>query len=277
MLPGVSLINFQSRQALNVLKEAVAEGRVLAPVFCQQLLCEFLHRDDGHRDERHTAQQDDSRPCMDAHQQDEQGQGSQQAVKQLGQILCEVGVDLLDALTRQHDDFAGGDGLAVTGTQTGELGVDVGAERPLDILGCLVAHGRGADGKAIPHRNGGDAEEHPLYKAALGQGPIKDRTQQPGNDGHKDDIAEHPEPLEQNVQADVAQCAAVKGKQFFVDHWAFSISNSSSGSYSPNRRSYSPVKARSGRAAVSARAAVSFSSSVSSMLTGGKCSNTAFN
>ena len=141
VLPAVGLINFQGGQALNVLKEAVAKGGVFAPVVCQQLFGKLLHRHDGHGDQRHAAQQDDGRPCVHTHQQREQGNRSQQAVEQLGQVFCKVGVDLLHTFAGQHHHLAGGRRLGVVGAKAGKLCVDAAAQSALDILGSLIAHG----------------------------------------------------------------------------------------------------------------------------------------
>ena len=252
VLPAVCLIDLQGGQALDILQKAVAQGGVLAPVVRQQLLGELLHRHNGQGDERHTAQQEDGRARVHAHQQHKQGHRGQQAVKQLGQILCKVGVDLLYTLAGQHHGFAGGHRLAVTGPQPGELCIDAAAQGALDILGSPVAHIGGAEGKAIAHRHSQQAEQHPLPEGIAGQSARKHAADETRYRHHQHHIAQHPQPLEQHVQPHIAQGLPIEGKQFFVDHEAFSFSDSSG----PNRRSYSPVKARSGRAEVRAKAAL---------------------
>ena len=84
------------------------------------------------------------------------------------------------------------------------------------------------------------------------QGACKHAADEAGYRYHQHHIAQHPQPLEQHVQPHIAQGLPIEGKQFLVDHEAFSFSDSSG----PNRRSYSPVKARSGRAEVRAKAAL---------------------
>ena len=252
VLPAVCLIDFQGGQALDILQKAVAQGGVLAPVVRQQLLGELLHRHNGQGDERHTAQQEDGRARVHAHQQHKQGHRGQQAVKQLRQILCKVGVDLLHTLAGQHHGFTGGHRLAVTGPQPGELCIDAAAQGALDILGSPVAHIGGAEGKAIAHRHSQQAEQHPLPEGIAGQAARKHTADEAGYRHHQHHIAQHPQPLEQHVQPHIAQGLPIEGKQFLVDHEAFSFSDSSG----PNRRSYSPVKARSGRAEVRAKAAL---------------------
>ena len=271
MLPAVGLVDLQGGQALDIFQKAVAEGGVFAPVFVQQLFGEFLHRHDGHGDQRHTAQQDDGRPRMDAHQQHKEGDRGQQAVEQLRQILCKVGVDLLHALTGQHDGLTGGDGLAVTRAQACEFFVNLAAQGALDILGGAVAHAGCQQGEDIPQRNGEQAEHKVLPQHLVGQPARKDGSHQLGNDPHKDDVAEHPQPLERHVRAHKAHGTPVKGDQLFVDHDTASVSSLASG---PNMRSYAPVKARSGSAEVRASAAVQRSSSVRSIFTGGKFAST---
>ena len=181
-----------------------------------------------------------------------QGHRGQQAVKQLGQILCKVGVDLLYTLAGQHHGFTGGHCLAVASPQPGELCIDAAAQGALDILGSPVAHIEGAEGKAIAHRHSQQAEQHPLPEGIAGQAARKHAADEAGYRHHQHHIAQHPQPLEQHVQPHIAQGLPIEGKQFFVDHEAFSFSDSSG----PNSRSYSPVKARSGRAEVRAKAAL---------------------
>ena len=212
VLPAVGLIDLQRGQALNVFQKAVAEGGVLAPILVQQLLGKFLHGHNGHRDEGHTAQQDDGRPRVDAHQQDEQRHGGQQAVKQLGQILCEVGVDLLHALAGQHDHFAGGHRLTIARTKAGQLFVDAAAQGALDVLRRAVAHAGRAEGQAIPHRHSDDADEQSLFESRRGQRSGEHIADEVGHDGDEHHIAEHPQPLEQDVQPHIAQRAPVKGQ-----------------------------------------------------------------
>ena len=218
MLPAVGLIDLQGGQALNVLEEAVAQGGVLAPVFVQQLFGELLHRHDGHGDQRHAAQQDDGRPRVHAHQQHEQGDRGQQAIKQLGQVLCKVGVDLFHALAGQHDHLAGGHRLGVVGAKTGEFGVDVAAQGALDVLRGLVAHAGGQHGKAEAQRHRDKAQHQLLPQQSAGQAARKGCADQPGNSRDEHHVAQHAQPLEQHVQPYIAQGTAVKGKQFFVDH-----------------------------------------------------------
>ena len=270
MLPAIGLIDLQGGQALDVFQKAVAQGGVLAPVFCQQLFGKFLHRHDGHGDERHTAQQDDGRPCVHSHQQHEQGDRGQQAVYQLGQVLGKVGVDLFHAFTGQHDHLAGGGGLGVIGAQTGQLVVNVAAQGALDVLGSLVAHAGCQQGEHKPERHRAQAQQKVLPQHPGGEHARKGRPHQPGDGPHKDHVAQHAQPLERHVGPHKAQGPTVKGEQFFVDQGFFSLSVRSASA--PNRRSYSPVKMRSGRALVMARAAAVFSSSVRGWLTGGKCS-----
>ena len=268
VLPAVGLINFQGGQALNVLQKAVAKGGVFAPVVRQQLFGKLLHCHNGHGDQRHAAQQDDGRPCVHTHQQHKQGNGCQQAVKQLRQVFCKVGVDLLHTFAGQHHHLAGGRRLGVVGAKAGKLCVDAAAQGALDILGSLIAHGRCQHGKGKAHGHRGKAEHKVLPQLCTGQAARKGFAHQPGNGPHKDHVAQHPQPLESHIGSHIPQRTAVKGQQFFVDHWAFSVSAFSASL--PNRRSYSPVKMRSGSALVMARAAVKRSSSLSGSLTGGK-------
>ena len=218
MLPAVCLIDLQDGQALNVFQKAVAKGGVLAPVVRQQLFGKLLHRHDGHGDQRHAAQQDDGRPCVHTHQQREQGNRSQQAVEQLGQILCKIGIDLLHAFAGQHHHLAGGRRLGVVGAKAGKLCVDAAAQGALDVFGRPVAHAGGQHGAGKAQRHRSKAQHQLLPQQGAGQAARKGSTDEPRNSLYKHHIAQHSQPLEQHIQLHIPQRTAVKGQQFFVDH-----------------------------------------------------------
>ena len=155
---------------------------------------------------------------MHAHQQHEQGDRGQQAVEQLGQVLCKIGVDLLHALAGQHDHLTGGHRLGVVDTQTGQLGINAAAQGALDVLGRLVAHTGRQHGKSKAQGHRAQTEHQVLPQGCAGQGAGKDCPQQPGNGPDKDHIAQHSQPLERYIGPYIAQGAPVKGQQFFIDH-----------------------------------------------------------
>lgn len=81
---GVRLIDFQSREPLQVFEEGVAHLRVLAPVFRQELFGPRLDRRDGNGDQRHTHEQDGRGGQVDEGQDGEQSQRGEHTVKNWG-------------------------------------------------------------------------------------------------------------------------------------------------------------------------------------------------
>ena len=223
VLPAVGLINFQGGQPLNVLQKAVAQRGVLAPVAAQQLFGKLLHRHDGHGDQRHAAQQNDRRPRVHPHQQRKQGDGCQQTVKQLRQIFCKVGVDLLHALACQHDHLTGGHRFGIAGAKAGELFVNFAAQGALDIPRGLIAHAGSQHGKGKAQRHRAKAEQDILPQRGSGQAARKGRAHQPGDCPDKDDITHQPQPLERHVCSHIPQRRPIEGQQFFVYHGCFSF------------------------------------------------------
>ena len=226
VLPAVGLINFQGGQPLNVLQKAVAQRGVLAPVAGQQLFGKLLHRHDGHGDQRHAAQQNNRRPRVHPHQQRKQGDRCQQAVEQLRQIFCKVGVDLLHALAGQHDHLAGSHRGGIAGAKAGELFIDLAAQGALDVPRCLIAHAGSQHGKGKAQRHRAKAEQDILPQHGSGQAARKSRPHQPCGRPDKDDITHQPQPLERHVCPNIAQRRPVEGQQFFVYHGCFSSSPS---------------------------------------------------
>ena len=149
---------------------------------------------------------------MDPHQQNEEGHRGQQTVEQLGQVFCEVGIDLLHALAGQHDHLAGGDGLAVARAEAGELFVNFAAEGTLDIFRGTVAHVGGQHSEAEAQRHRAQADHKAPRQQCTRQAARKNSPQQHRNGADEDHVAEHPKPLKRHIRPHEAQRAPVKGQ-----------------------------------------------------------------
>ena len=91
----IRLINFQRSKPLEIFQEAVPQLRVNPPVLCQQTPRNFLHCHDRYRDQRHTDKKHQAGFPAYERKHRKQGNRSQKAVEELGQIFPEVRLKLL--------------------------------------------------------------------------------------------------------------------------------------------------------------------------------------
>ena len=148
----VGLVDLQGGQALQVFKEAIAQGGILAPVFAQQPLGKFLHSHDGNRDQRHADHQDDRCLYADRGQHHKQGDRCQHGVEKLRQVRAKVGLQLLDAFACQLQYLGGGHSLGVAAAQAQQFFVNRTAQRLFYSAAGVVAGRSRAAGAGGTHQ-----------------------------------------------------------------------------------------------------------------------------
>jgi len=148
----VGLVDLQGGQALQVFKEAIAQGGILAPVFAQQPLGKFLHSHDGNRDQRHADHQDDRRVQTDWGQRNKQRDRCDHGVEKLRQVRAKVGLQLLDAFACQLQYLSGGHSLGVAAAQAQQFFVNRTAQRLFYSAAGVVAGRSRAAGAGGTHQ-----------------------------------------------------------------------------------------------------------------------------
>ena len=157
LLEAVGLIDFERRQALQVLKKRIAQRGILPPVLGEQLLCPRLHSRSRHGNQRHADQQRHGAGHIDEAQARKQRQRRQHGVKELRQIGAEIGLQLIRALHGHLHDLGSRRLLPVGDAQAQQLPIDALAQRALDRAAGEIAHPRRAYGaqKANGQRQAG--------------------------------------------------------------------------------------------------------------------------
>ena len=214
----IRAVYLQSGKALQVFQKVVAQRGVLPPVPAQKALCKFLHRHDGHRNERHAHHQNHGRAHAYRAQHRKQRNGRQHTVKKLGQIGAEIGLKLFRALARKLHHLGGGHALRIGRPQAKQLAVDKPAQCFFHFLRSIKGRARRPFCAGKAHRGRGGhygrrAPEHTRLCAAPKQGLQK----QPQREYHGN-IGGKRAPLKRHVLHNIPFAARHNAKQPFIQH-----------------------------------------------------------
>ena len=129
----VRAVDFESRHALQVFKEAVTEVGVNVPVFGKQALRDLLDHHDDARNEGNAHKEHETGLPAHVKKDNEQGERGNQAVEELGEKFAEISLQLLNTLTRQLHDLRCWDLFTVGRAEPKKLRINLVAQDALDV------------------------------------------------------------------------------------------------------------------------------------------------
>ena len=222
MLLLVRSIDFQGGQTLHVFQKGVSQLGVLSPVPAEEILCQLLDQHDGNGDQGNADEQYNGSLQADAAQQSEQDQRSNHGIKELGKIPAEIGFQLVDALHRDLDDFAGGDLFMIIRSQPGQLVIKFAPQLLFRACGSQEGLPPGPDRSGPADGGAEDKHQRPGPDHCRGdffsQGNPTDQIRQDENHDH---VGQQLQQLGDYVKDDMPDGFRVFRQQFSLDQIMF--------------------------------------------------------